>query len=159
MRVMAIDYGTRAVRVAVSDELRITVRPLLTIRRGRLGREQTLARIAALAAEYEVGALLVGLPLRMDGTRGEAAGRVERFVRDLESRLDIPVLTVDERLTSRAADELLRGQGADARERRARSDEYAAAIMLQDYLASLPQTGEEDHAEHAEMDETRGRTD
>lgn len=159
MRVMAIDYGTRAVGVAVSDELRITVRPLLTIRRGRLGREGTLARIAALAAEYEVGELLVGLPLRMDGTRGEAAERVGRFVRDLESRLEIPVLTVDERLTSRAADELLRGQGAGARERRARSDEYAAAIILQDYLAALSRTGEEDHAEHAEMDETRGKTD
>jgi putative holliday junction resolvase len=159
MRVMAIDYGTQAVGVAVSDELRITARPLLTIRRGRLGREQTLARIAALAAEYEVGALLVGLPLRMDGARGEAAGRVERFVRDLESRLEIPVLTADERLTSRAADELLRGQGAGARERRERSDEYAAAIILQDYLAALPRTGEEDHAEHAEMDETGEKRD
>ena len=132
---MALDCGTRAIGVAISDELQITVRPLETIRaRGRDG-ASGLDRIAALAVEHEVAAVVVGLPLKMDGTRGDAAARVERFAGGLRKRLSVPVVTCDERLTSRAADELLREQGVDARERRLRSDQYAAAIILQDYLA------------------------
>jgi putative Holliday junction resolvase len=68
----------------------------------------------------------------MDGTRGEAAARVEKFVADLQNRLAIPIVMVDERLTSYEADRILRDRGV--RDRRARSDEYAAAIILQDYL-------------------------
>ncbi len=70
----------------------------------------------------------------MDGTVGDAAERVMRFIRELQGKLQIPVVPYDERLTSREADEILRERGADARERRARSDEIAAAIILQDYL-------------------------
>jgi putative Holliday junction resolvase len=136
MRVMALDYGTRAIGVAISDELRLTVRPLTTIRRERQSRARIIARIIALAAEYEVATLVVGLPLRMDGTPGDAAARVQHFIDQLQSHLTIPVVACDERLTSREADEWLRARGADARERRARSDEYAAAIILQDYLAA-----------------------
>jgi len=135
MRVMALDYGTRAIGVAISDELKVTVRPLVTIRRERHSRARTLERIAALVAEYEVGTLVVGLPLRMDGTFGDAAARVTRFIQELQSQLAVPVIPYDERLTSREADHILRERGADARVRRARSDEIAAAIILQDFLS------------------------
>ena len=135
MRVMALDYGTRAIGVAISDELQITVRPLATVRvRGR-GVAPLFERIAALVVEQQAGTVVVGLPLRMDGTRGDAVARVERFAGELRKRISVPVVTSDERLTSRAADELLREHGADARERRLKSDQYAAAIILQDYLA------------------------
>lgn len=135
MRVMALDYGTRAIGVAISDELKLTVRPLTTLRRERRSRASTLERIATLVIEQEVETLVVGLPLRMDGTVGDAAERVLRFIRELQGQLQIPVVPYDERLTSREADEILRERGADARERRARSDEIAAAIILQDYLS------------------------
>jgi putative Holliday junction resolvase len=135
MRVMALDYGTRAIGVAISDELKLTVRPLTTLRRERQSRASLGERIAALVAEQEVETLVVGLPLRMDGTVGDAAERVMRFIRELQSKLQIPVVPYNERLTSREADEILRERGADARERRARSDEIAAAIILQDYLS------------------------
>jgi putative holliday junction resolvase len=132
MRVMAIDYGTKAIGVAISDELQLTVRPLTTIRRGRKKYAQVIDNICSLISENEVGILAVGIPLNMDGTRGEAAARVEKFVADLQNRLTIPIVIIDERLTSYEADRILRDMGVT--ERSARSDEYAAAIILQDYL-------------------------
>ncbi len=137
-RVMALDYGTKATGVAVSDELRLTARPLTTLRRQKLPKlsdAQVAARVVELVAEYEIGLLLVGLPLNMDGTSGAAVAKVERFVAQLKASTDVPIQMMDERLTSRAADERLRAQGADARERKAKSDEYAALILLEDFLA------------------------
>jgi putative Holliday junction resolvase len=132
MRAMAIDYGTKAIGVAISDELQLTVRPLTTIRRGRKKYARVIDEIRTLVGENEIGVLAVGLPINMDGTRGEAAARVEKFVADLQNRLTIPIVIIDERLTSYEADRILRDMGVS--ERRARSDEYAAAIILQDYL-------------------------
>ena len=132
---MAIDYGRRATGIAISDELRITVRPLTTLRTDRGETRSLVDRIVALALEYEVETILVGLPLRLDGTRGDAATLVDRFVVRLKDQLTIPVVMRDERLTSRAADELLRDHGASVRRRRAHSDQVAAALLLEDYLA------------------------
>lgn len=134
MRIMAIDYGTRSIGVALSDELQITARPLLTIRRQQLSVSRIIARLRSLIDEYEVETLVIGLPLRADGTRGEAAVRVEDFINKLQSQLNLPIVTVNEFLSSREADELLRDSGANLKERKQRSDEYAAAIILRDYL-------------------------
>src|SRR5215813_8914308 len=123
MRVMAIDYGERSVGVAISDELRLTVRPLATIRRGKRKYAQVIERIVALVAENEIATLVVGLPLNMDGTRGAAVERVESFISDLRRSVSIPIETVDERLTSYEADQILREMGVSLRQRRARSDE------------------------------------
>ncbi|MCI0336981.1 MAG: Holliday junction resolvase RuvX [Acidobacteria bacterium] len=131
---MAIDYGTKSIGVAISDELQLTVRPLTTIRRRRKKYSQVIEIICSLVSDHEIGTLIMGLPLNMDGTRGEAADRVEKFVNDLQSRLPISIVTIDERLTSNEADQILREMGLNERERRARSDEYAAAIILHDYL-------------------------
>jgi putative Holliday junction resolvase len=140
MRVMAIDYGTKAIGVAICDELQLAARPLATIRRERQNQKQAIERICELARQHEVGALVVGLPLNMDGTRGEAAEKVERFIADLRSQLadppilPIPVDMIDERLTSYEADQILREMGVSQKERMAKSDEYAAVLILQDYL-------------------------
>lgn len=131
---MAIDYGTKAIGLAVSDELRLTVRPLTTVRRGKKSYAQVIAEICALIAEHEIATLVVGLPLNMDGTRSEMTARVESFLADLRRRLAIPIALVDERLTSYEAEQILRQMGVGERERRARSDEYAAVLILQDYL-------------------------
>lgn len=148
MRVMALDYGTRAIGVAISDELKLTVRPLTTLRRERQSRASIVERVTTLVTEQEVETLVVGLPLRMDGTVGDAAERVLRFIRELQGKLQIPVVPYDERLTSREADEILRERGADARERRARSDEIAAAIILQDYLNDQARSDETEIPEY-----------
>ena len=137
---MAIDYGTKAIGVAICDELQLTARPLATIRREKQNQKQVARLICELARQHEVGALVVGLPLNMDGTRGEAAEKVERFVADLRSQLadapipPIPIEMIDERLTSYEADQILREMGVSQKERKAKSDEYAAVLILQDYL-------------------------
>ncbi len=140
MRVMAIDYGAKAIGVAISDELQLTVRPLTTIRREKRKYAQVIEQIGALITEHEIGTLVVGLPLNMDGTRGPAVERVESFIEDLRQRLSVPIVTIDERLTSYEADRMMREIGMNERERRARSDEYAATIILQDYLDGLKLT-------------------
>lgn len=132
---LAVDYGARAVGLAISDELQISVRPLATLRVAGLKRSAIIERIAEAAREYEVEAVVIGLPLRLDGTRGDAAARIEAVASELQSRISAPVIAWDERLTSRAADERLRERGMGRRERRARSDETAAVIILEDYLA------------------------
>jgi putative Holliday junction resolvase len=134
MRVMALDYGTKNIGVALSDELQLTSRPLTTIRCARLKFAQVLERIGALVKEYEPGLLVVGLPLNLDGARSVAAMRVESFIAELRRRLTIPIVTIDERLTSYEAEQRLRQQGVKPTERRARSDEQAALVILQDYL-------------------------
>lgn len=136
MRAMAIDYGSKAIGVAISDELRLTVRPLTTIRRRRQSRNQIIAQLQQLRDEYEVTEIVVGLPVRMDGTMGEAAERVNAFIVELQKAISIPVIAQDERLTSHEADEMLRELGLDSRQRKEKSDEYAAAIILREYLES-----------------------
>lgn len=136
MRVMALDFGTKAIGVALSDELQLTARPLTTLRRDRLKFAEVMSQIADLVTEHAAGTLVVGLPLNMDGTRGPATSRVESFIAELRRHVVIPIHTIDERLTSYEAEQALRASGAKLRERRAKSDEYAAVLILQDYLAA-----------------------
>lgn len=136
MRIMGLDYGTKAIGLAISDELRLTVRPLTTIRRQRQSRNQIIAQIQSLIEEYEIAELVVGLPLKMDGIVGEAAERVIIFITELQKTVKIPVAKQDERLTSQEAEMVMREQGFDRHQRKAKSDEYAAAIILRDYLES-----------------------
>lgn len=137
---MALDYGTKSIGVALSDELQLTARPLTTIHRNKLKFAQVLAKIGDLIGEYEIGTLVVGLPLNMDGSHGPATSRVKSFLAELRRHVTTPIVTQDERLTSIEADYLLREQGANQRERRAKSDEYAALVILRDYLATQSQS-------------------
>lgn len=144
MRVIALDYGTKSIGVALSDELQLTARPLTTIRRIKGQFAEAIAQITSLVNEHEAGTLVIGFPLNMDGSEGLATARVESFVKELRRHLTIPIIKLDERLTSHEADQILREQGADLRERRAKSDEYAALLILRDYLAA--QTSQREHS-------------
>src|SRR5215467_12841951 len=130
MRVLAIDLGTKRIGTAVSDELGITVRPVETIRRSALRRD--LDHLKFLVEDLQAEAVVVGLPLRMDGTIGDAASAALRFADKLRSHLGIKVFTQDERLTSYEVEQLMIERGVAPNERRARSDEFAAMIILQD---------------------------
>lgn len=136
MRVLAIDYGSKAIGVAICDELRMTVRPLRTIRKTGQSHEQIIEQLKNLVEENEVVTLIVGLPIRLDGSIGEAAERVKKFIAQLQTVISIPVIAQDERLTSREAEEMMHELGFDMRKRKEKSDEYAAAIILHDYLSS-----------------------
>ncbi len=139
MRILAVDLGTKRIGTAISDELGISVRPVETIRRSSV--EKDIARLKSLAVELEAEAVVVGLPLRMDGTIGDAARDVLRFVERLRLQLDRAVHTQDERLTSYEAEQIMIERGFSREQRRARSDEFAAMIILQDYLSRVEQKG------------------
>jgi putative Holliday junction resolvase len=134
MRVLAIDLGTKNIGIAISDALGLTVRPLETIRRS--SDEKDIARLKFLVEDLEAEAVVVGLPLRMDGTIGDAAAAAMRFAEKLRARVEIAVITQDERLTSYEAEQIMSERGFSRSKRRARSDEFAAMIILREYLAA-----------------------
>jgi putative Holliday junction resolvase len=135
-RLLALDLGQRRVGLAVSDELCLTVRPLETLRRTNW--KQLLRQVSAALQSFDARALVIGLPLNMDGTEGEAALEARRSARNFELSLGVPVYLQDERLTSLEAENRLRAAGhREARLRRARVDAESAAIILRDFIESV----------------------
>jgi len=133
VRVLGLDLGSKRIGVAVSDGAGRVATPVMVI--ARCGdRPRDHRRIAALAEEYGVERVVVGLPLSLDGTHGPAASAVEAESIDLAAVLDVPVEHHDERLSTVTAERELRGQGLDGRARRKVVDMVAAAIILQGWL-------------------------
>ena len=132
-RLLALDLGARRVGVAVCDELRLTVRPLPPL--ARASWKRLLKEIAALCQSFDAKGVVVGLPVNLDGTEGEAALEARRIARNLSLSLSLPVHLQDERLTSRAAEQTLRSEGVSESELTARIDGEAAALILSDFLA------------------------
>jgi putative Holliday junction resolvase len=132
-RVLAVDWGTRRVGIAVSDESRTLARPLPILEVD--SRDQVLRDLAALAAECGAEEVLVGHPLNLDGTAGESAREAQRLAEALRAALpEVRVVLVDERLTSVQAEAILRERGEKLRGRKQRVDQVSASILLQEYL-------------------------
>ena len=129
---LALDLGQRRVGVAVTDELRITVRPLAPLR--RTSWKRLIQDLAALVRDFDAQMLVIGLPLSLDGTESSAAKEVRRQACNLELSLNLPVFLQDERLTSKEAEEELRAAGYNQDEVKDRVDSAAAALILRDYL-------------------------
>jgi len=142
-RLLALDLGGKRVGVAVSDELQITVRPLKPLRRTNW--KQLLRSVSDALESFDAQALVIGLPLRLDGSEGEAAREARRLARNFQLSLSMPVYLHDEKLTTRAADESLRDEGLDDSTRRERLDSTAAAIILSDFIASLEPLNAHEH--------------
>jgi putative Holliday junction resolvase len=137
MRVLAVDVGERRIGLAISDVSRTLARPLLTltVRNAGDGVNQVAAEIARLKEEDDgLSTVVVGLPVRLDGTPNAQTPRVAAFIDALKARTPVPILTADERLTSVEAESLLAERVRDWRQRKARLDAVAAAVILQDYL-------------------------
>ena len=137
MRVLALDVGTRRIGVAISDASRTLARPLLTI--AITSAAEGVARVADEVGRLErdedgLAAIVVGLPVRLDGSPNEQTPRVAAFIDALKARTALPIVTADERLTSREAESRLAVNERDWRARKAKLDAAAAAIILQDYL-------------------------
>ena len=132
-RVLALDIGAKRVGVAVSDELRLSVRPLTALRGTNW--KQLVKALSGLCEEFDVRQVVLGLPLRLEGGEGDAAAEVRRVARKLELTLRLPVCFQDERLTSKTAEAALRREGLSERKVLANADSEAAAIILRDYLA------------------------
>lgn len=146
MRILGLDFGSKTVGVAVSDELLLTAQGVEIIRRKAPAKlRQTLARIDALVKEYGVSRIVLGYPKNMNNTEGERCEKTQEFKELLEKRCGIPVILWDERLTTVAADRSMMEMGIRRENRKDYVDEIAAIFILQgylDYLAAHPQEKE-----------------
>ena len=133
-RILAIDPGTKRCGVAVCDELRVAVRPLKRL--DRTSWKKLLSNIKQLVAELDAVAVVVGLPLESDGSDGHMTLAARNIARKLAMSLDIPVVMQDERVTSYEAKSRLWKAGFDTKEARDLVDSEAAAIILEDFLAT-----------------------
>jgi putative pre-16S rRNA nuclease len=133
-RLLALDLGRKRVGMAVSDELQITVRPLAPVR--RTSWKKLLRAVAEAVESFDARALVIGLPLRLDGSVGDAATEATRLARNFRLSLGVPVFLQDERLTSVEAEEGLRAAGLDASNRLELLDSESAAIILRDFIAA-----------------------
>ena len=131
VRVMALDWGTRRIGVAVSDELGIAAHGLPTLERKNIRRD--LEALAALIRDREINTVVVGLPLHMDGSESKSSNQATQFARRLAKHTGVKVQMRDERLTSWAADESLDGPAGGPGVR----DRASAAMLLEGYLAEI----------------------
>ena len=134
MRYLGIDYGSKRVGIALCDADESIVSPLCQLQ-GRASQEEKLiAHLEKLIGQHAVEALVVGLPVNMDGTEGSQARQARQFARRLEKRLALKVYLQDERLSSYAAEEKLAAGNLTRTRRRRRRDMLAACEILQDFL-------------------------
>ena len=142
MRYLAIDLGARRTGLAVGDDVTGMAWPLEVIQTA--SPEELLRRIGQAVESHGTDALVLGLPLNMDGTEGPAAAQARAFAQQLHERFGLLVHLVDERLTSAAAQEQLARTGLTHRQKRKRHDALAAAAILRDFLAAGRQGGSPD---------------
>ena len=136
---MALDLGKRRIGVAVTDAEAIIVQPFMTLGTEK-GGGLPLDEIRALVEERQVRLIVVGQPLRMDGSIGPEAVAAGHVARELERELGVEVVLWDERLTSFEAKRLLIEAGARPSRRKGAADQVAAALILQGYLEELAPT-------------------
>jgi putative Holliday junction resolvase len=129
---MALDYGDRRIGVALSDPLGVSAQPLMTLERH--SRESDLESLAGLVATHGVTRIVVGMPLGMDGSRGERVRLTEVFMERLRRATGRPVEAWDERLTTVQAERSLLEADVSRRRRRGVIDQVAAVILLQSWL-------------------------
>jgi putative Holliday junction resolvase len=138
MRILALDVGERRVGMAISDLTGALARPLQALM--RRSREEDFAAIATVVAEHDVGLIVVGQPLSLDGGIGPQARQIARYAEALAEHLSVQIVMWDERFTTMEAEEILRQRRSEKKRRQARSsgelDAIAAAVILQSYLDS-----------------------
>ena len=144
MRILGLDFGSKTVGVAVSDELLITAQGVEIIRRKSQSKlRQTLARIDELVGEYKVEKIVLGYPKNMNNTEGDRCEKTKEFKEMLEKRCGLPVILWDERLTTVAADQSMMEMGIRREIRNEYVFEIVAIFILQGYLDYLSNHPEE----------------
>jgi putative Holliday junction resolvase len=142
-RILALDYGRARIGMAIADAQTALAQPLGTL--DRINRNEDMRRLRELVREHCVRQIVVGLPLRLDGTRGDMAEEAARFGQRVHKQLGLPVEMVDERLTSWEAERLLEeqqgrtihapsGKKKKKENERMGVDAMAAALILKEYL-------------------------
>jgi putative holliday junction resolvase len=138
-RLMGLDLGSKTIGLALSDTRHRLATPLETVKRTKFTADA--ARLRALITAHEVGALVIGLPVAMDGSEGPRCQSVRQFAANLLETIDIPVVFWDERLSTAAVTRGMIAADLSRKRRAALVDRAAAAYILQgllDYLGNLP---------------------
>ena len=136
-RALGIDVGERRVGLAISDVTRTLASPFATLTVD--GTDDAVRQVASkidllIGEDDELATIIVGLPTKLDGSPTTQTARVEAFIATLAARTSLPIVRVDERLTSREAESRLAAGERDWRRRKSKLDAAAAAVILQDYL-------------------------
>jgi len=134
-RIMGLDYGSKTVGVALSDELHITSNALEIVRRENPDDVKlTLDRLVNIINEYNVEKIVLGLPKNMNNTEGSSAENVRKFKEKLSKRTNVEIVLWDERLTTTQSHNIMKEAGMNRKKRSKVVDKVAAAIILQSYL-------------------------
>ena len=132
-RFLAIDLGAKRVGLAISEEIKITVKTLPAIERRSW--KDLLRRVAAVIESYDARGLVIGLPLSLDGTEGSAARDTQAVAEKFKRSLSVPVYLQDERLTTMAATARLKAAGRSEYQIEREVDSESAALILRDFFA------------------------
>jgi putative Holliday junction resolvase len=132
MRIMGFDVGSFTIGIAISDELGITAQGLKTLKRRSM--EDDLKEITTIIDQFKIEKIVVGLPKNMDGTLGKQAEFVLKWIKVLMDKIQVPVVTWDERLSTVGASKVLLEADLSRRKRKKVIDKLAAVLILQGYL-------------------------
>ncbi|MBI5273312.1 MAG: Holliday junction resolvase RuvX [Chlamydiia bacterium] len=135
-RVAAIDFGLKRIGIALSDTLKMLASPFAVVPGGKEAVQNVISALQPKIQEIEK--ILIGLPLLLSGEKGEMALAAEQFGKDLGNALRIPIEFVDERLSSKQVDKAMQALPLSRKERSAKIDTGAAALILQTYLDKKP---------------------
>ena len=136
-RFLALDVGERRIGVALSDLSRTLATPYITIHATPV--HIFFKKLSQIITQEDVCQIVVGLPISLNGQEGPQAQRIRAFIETLTTQVTLPIATCDERYTSAEAERIMIEAGLRPEQRKARIDEVAASIILQDYLTSLRQ--------------------
>jgi putative holliday junction resolvase len=137
LRYLGVDVGSRRIGVAVSDELGLTAQPVMTLERrgsGPANRREDLRSLARLCRRFGVAGIVVGNPLHLSGESGPRAAKTHAFAGELGELTGLPIHFCDERLTTRAAHEILYEAGHERQKHGKVVDQVAATLILQPFL-------------------------
>lgn len=135
MRILGLDYGEKRIGVAVCDELGLTAQGLPTIIRKT--KKHDLEILGNIIKNYNIEKIVIGYPVRLDGSEGIQCEKVNRFASILEENFFLPVVKWPETLSTKEAEEILINSGVRWKKRKDKVDKLAACLILQAYLDSL----------------------
>jgi len=132
MRILGLDIGSKRIGVAISDPLGITAQGVMTLERE--SDEADFEHLRAIVSEREVGEIVVGLPLNMNGSHGPQAKAATLFADAIKEKLNLPVKLWDERMSTSQVERIMIDGGASRAKRKKKIDKLAAQVILQSYL-------------------------
>ena len=136
MRIMALDIGSKRIGVALTDALKITSQPYITVE--YKNQKEAFSRIREIVRDKEVSEVIAGLPVNLSGEKTKKTKETEIFIKKLEKFLQIDILRVDERYSSKDAENHMRKMGKKPSRNKADIDRIAAALILKAYLDERP---------------------